>query len=196
MANVDRPDGLRPVQFDPNKTMLCYVDDAGTNGLFIGDPVVFTGSTDGTLGVPEVGIASAGSTISGVIIGLARVGDGGANDPNKAPGVPNQIYLADNEDGFVTVLWDPDAIYEIQEDSDSSNIADTDISEACDLTFGAGNTTTGLSGCELDSSNAGTGDNVILLSRVRRADNDHDAANCRFLVRINEHTMRGVGTPK
>ena len=195
MANVDRAFGLRPVSFRSDLVKTCYVDNAGTNGIFIGDPVVLSGSSHDT-GHPEVAIAAVGSTITGVVIGITKPGTGGANDPNKAPGVPNQTYLANTEDGFVVVCMDPYAIYEIQEDSDSSSIADTDIGEFCDLTFSAGNATIGLSTCELDSSDAGTGDNVRLLARVRSPDNDLDAANCRFLVQINEHTLNSVQTPK
>jgi hypothetical protein len=192
MANVDRPFGLRPVSFRKDLCKTCYVDDAGTNGIFIGDPVVLSGSSHDT-GHPEVAIATVSTTISGVVVGITKPGAGGTNDPNKAPGVPSQTYLADNEDGFVVVCMDPMAIYEIQEDG---QIADTAVGEFADLVYTAGNTTTGLSQVELDSSDAGTGDNVRILGRVRSPDNDPDAANCRLLVQINEHTLNSVQTPK
>lgn len=164
-----------------------YVTTASQN-LFIGDPVVIDG-TGTTSGLANVDIANpASGTTTGIIVGFVPA------ELVTAPNIPAATYLASGASASVLVCDDPDAFFEIQEDSDGGAIASTAIGEFCDFVVGTGNTTTGLSACMLDSSSAATGDNVRLERIVPREDNVLGNNYCKWIVSINEHTFRAVTT--
>lgn len=187
MANVDRPFGMRPVRYLSGKayTGACkrYKKEASTI-IAVGDPVVLTGTAEAVTGIALVDRAAAGSgTITGVVVGI---------DPVRSDLTKNHLAAADA--GYVLVADDPDLVFEIQEDSVGSNLAVTDVGEFCDIVVANADTTTGMSQVELDSSNAGTGDQLRILGMVQREDNEL-GANAKWEVMINEHTMRAVSTP-
>ena len=189
--NVNRADGFRLVGTTHGRlpSIRKYDVSAHSGALYVGDPVVLSG-TGSTAGIPGVVKASVSSTITGIFMG--KVPTSGVT----APAIPTVSYIADGGSATIYVCDDPQAIFEIQEDSVGGNIAATALGEFCDVTFGAGNANTEMSGCILDSSDAATGDNVRLLSVVQRPDNVFGNTYCRFLVTINEHTYNAVQTPK
>ena len=84
-----------------------------------------------------------------------------------------------------------------QQDSVGSNLVAANLNENADLVFGAGNTTTGVSGIEIDSSSA----DVTATLQVRLIDfynvpsNNTTANNSIFVVKINNSSMMaGTGT--
>lgn len=191
MANVDRPDGLKFVRMrtggDPVIERL-YISSASTN-IFRGDPIVYDSSGNAAGTAADAEIADVNSPfVSHVVVDIDAVAN------TTAPTVPTVDYLASGASGYVFAIPVRNAVFEIQEDSVGGNMAVTAISEFCDLTFGAGSTTTGLSGCELDSSDAGTGDNVRILRLVNRPDNAL-GTNARWEVEFNEQAEAAVGTP-
>lgn len=186
MANADRPSGFTPVRYlsglPYSGAVRRYKKEASTI-IGIGDPVVLTGSAEATTAIPLVDRAAAGSgTITGVVVAI---------DPLRSD--LSKQYLAAADTGYLLVADEPNLLFEIQEDSDSSNIAITDVGEGCDLIVGNADTDTGRSIVELNSSDAGTGDQVQIMELVQREDNEL-GANAKWLVRINEHTYNSVGT--
>ena len=194
MDNKDTKGGLRLLGGQNVHTMVCKVSSSYATALAAGDPVVLAGTaeTDPRTGdrlIPTVEKAAVGSTISGVIVGI--VGATAAT----APAIPTNNYIPASTGGLVIVCDDPEALFVIQEDSDSENMEAADVGEFCDLVFNAMDTTTGLSQVELDSSNAGTGDNVRIMGLYPAPDNAV-GANADWIVKINEHTFKAVSTPK
>lgn len=187
MANVDRPFGLKPIRYLSGQpytgAVRRYKKEASTI-IAPGDPVVLTGTAEATTGIPLVDRAAAGSgTITGVVVAI---------DPNR--GDLSKTHLAAADDGYLLVADEPDLLFEIQEDSDASNLAVTDVGEFADIVVVDADTTIGLSKVELDSSDAGTGDQVRIMELVQREDNAI-GANAKWVVMINEHTYKSVSTP-
>lgn len=193
MANKDTAGGLRLVRCRDGGIKTYKVASNYGSAIFVGDAVVLTGtsSTDPRTGdnlIPNVQLATVSSTITGVVVGIV------GSTVATAPSIPTLPYIAANTGGLILVCDDPDAVFAIQEDSVGGNIAATAVGEFCDLTFAAGSTTTGLAQNELDSSDAGTGDNVRIIGLHKSPDNEV-GANADWLVVINEHTFKAVSTP-
>lgn len=203
MANADTPRGLQPKRHRNGAhyngaANPYYVPSSDANDMFIGDPVIVTGTAntgavvtkDGDFGqayvagtMPEVQLATAGAgnDITGAIVAV---------EPSPDDGLSNTYRKASTE----AVLWvadDPDLVFEVQEDSDTSDLAATDVGRNVNLVSGTGSTITGRSGWELDSSSAGTGSTIQMrLERlVNRADNEI-GTNAKWEASILQHSMR------
>ena len=151
MANTDIPNwGIQPLfMSEARKTalLLPITNNYGT-ALFHTDPVVAV-----TAGTIERGPTN--SAWLGVILELfKRTGTG----LYSATGLVPVQYMAASPGAsdtyFALVAVDPMIFYSMQEDGDGSSLQITDMWGACDIVFGSGNTTTGLSGAEIDSSSA------------------------------------------
>lgn len=186
MANSDIPCGFKPVKHLlggawSGKANTYYIPVTNATALFKGDVIVSTGTADITGKYPGVVQASAGGNVRGVIVGFGE-------DPNIMirPDYPNLTHCPKETEMYCLVVDDPFVIFEVQEDSVGSNLAVTDIGETSDIAVTAGNTTTGLSGMELDSD-AGN-DQCKILRVVNREDNalgDH----CKWEVIFVEHEL-------
>jgi hypothetical protein len=198
MANNDTPFGLRPVRHRNGAAYngavnAYYVPASYGTALFVGDPVIKTGTantagvsapgagsfTAGTL--PEVNKAAAGdnNAITGVIVGFAP-------DPNGL----ERTYNPASTERVVYVCDDPDVIFEIQADG---AIAATQVGLNAVLIYtNAGSTTSGLSGAELDTTvdvPAADASNQMTIQRVvNREDNEAGTAFTKVEVKINNHT--------
>jgi len=162
-----------------------YVDPAFATALFMGDPVILSGSGSPE-GVPGVVLATAGATnrITGVVVGF-----------RPAPVIVAQGYLPASTGGYVLVADNPDAEFEIQEDSVGGSLAVTSIGLNCDLISAAGNTFLKRSQWMLDSSTAGTGATlqVRIVGFEQRADNEIGQYG-KWLVRLNLPTEQGIAS--
>jgi hypothetical protein len=87
----------------------------------------------------------------------------------------------------VAVVDDPTVIYEVQEDSTGGSIAITAVGNNADVAVSAGNTTTGMSGMELDSSDVKTATAQLRILRVVNRPDNELGNNCKWEVVINEH---------
>lgn len=200
MANADTPMGLRPIRHRNgaayNGAVNPYFINSGyATALFVGDPVVKTGTAntaavEGTSGsmfaigtLPEINkvAASDGSAITGVIVSFMAL----KTDLEA-------IHSAASTEGIAWVCDDPDVVFEIQEDDAGTALLVTVVGFNANLIFtNAGSTVTGLSGVELD----GVGDppaadlsNQLTIQRlVNRADNAI-GASAKWEVKINNHT--------
>lgn len=200
MANSNTPFGLKPIRHRSGAhyngaARAYYVPSTYATALYIGDPVVGTGTANtavvtapgfgsfpiGTL--PEVNKATVGTTnqILGAIIGF------GAN--------PSDLSKVYNPASTAAVMWvadDPDLVFEIQSDG-SLTAVDVGLNAVLIYTQ-AGNANTGLSGAELDSGTTTApattvGFQLKILRIVNRIDNEAASARVKLEVMINNHSL-------
>jgi hypothetical protein len=194
MPNIDAVKGAFPVMHldgSPytGKTNMYLVPSGDGTALFVGDFVKRGGSAGaaGTVvngqdveGMPTVIQAAATDTLLvGVVVGF----------------LPNQDnlslkYRVASTNRIALVADAPDLVFEIQEDSVGGALSADEVGENADITVAAGNTTTGLSGMELDSSDHKTATAQLrILGLVKKPDNAI-GTNAKWLVMINEHAYK------
>ena len=203
MANNDTPFGLKPVRhrngapYNGAATPY-YIPSTYATALFIGDPVVITGTSNtaavdvpglghfeiGTL--PEINKTAAGDVdgptkrITGAIVGFSADPDSLGTNYNPAS-TARVAWVAD----------DPDLIFEIQADG-AVPAASMGLNAVLIYTH-SGNTTTGLSGAELDTTSdapaADASNQLTIVGAVNRLDNDTTLTHAKVLVTINAHTQ-------
>lgn len=184
MANANAPSGLSPVRHRSGApyngaTTRYYIDAGDSTAVFVGDLVKSSGSGDAD-GVPGVIQAAAGDSVRGVVTAVL---------PETSTSL---AYRAASTARYVTVADDPDLMFEVQEDSVGGALAITDIDLNADIVVGAGNTFTGKSGMQLDSSDKKTATAQLrIISFVQRPDNVV-GANAKVLVMINEHELKSA----
>jgi hypothetical protein len=194
MANTNAPSGLAPVQYlngSPwnGQARRYYIAQADPNAYAIGDPVKTLSGGGDARGVSGVVLATAGAgnAIRGVIVGAGGLQYGGpsANINNLNTTVIPATKLTAY---YVDVADDPNILFEVQEDSVTSNIAAEDVGENIDLI--AGTNSGYLSGWMLDSNTAATGATLQckIMGLVQRADNAI-GAYAKWLVKINNHEL-------
>ena len=190
MANIDRPNGFRPVRYlngaPYNGACRPYIVPAGDAvALFVGDFVklLTTGDNEGYTTVTQ---ATAGAAILGCVVGFG-VDPTNLNTPQyRVASTRRVVYVAD----------DPNLIFEGQEDGDTDPLETADIGLNVQIIVAAGSTTTGASGMEIDSSTHATTatHELRLLGLVQRQDNENvlsagGQAWTRWEVKINNHQL-------
>lgn len=148
--------GLKPVRHKDgtpyNGACNRYSVASGeTNNMFIGDPVIISGTGDAD-GVPGVALAAAGDRISGVIVGFGVSQSATAGSTTAI----NRGYRTASTADYVLVADDPTLLFAIEEDAVGGALATTDIGNNADLVAAAGSTATKRSGYMLDSSTKAT----------------------------------------
>jgi hypothetical protein len=188
MANTDIVAGFKPVKYlngSPwtGKARMYYIPSSDGTATFIGDAVISAGSAD-TLGkYATVKQAAAGEAIRGIVIGFS-------DQPHVAFDADNlyRAYRPADTAMYCLVVDDPSVIFEIQEDSDGNSLAATEVGLNTNIVVGSGDTSSGKSAMELDSSDTGTNaqGQCKLLGIVDREDNAL-GTNAKWEVIINEH---------
>lgn len=191
MANVDAPFGLTPVKYAwgapyTGAARPYHVLSSYATALFIGDPVVITGTSNtveirgfppGTLPNVQKAAATTGQ-ITGVIVGFLPLN--GHDSTVHGPASTTRIAL---------VADDPALLFAIQDDA-SAALAATDVGNNAEMIFThSGNTFTGRSGVELDATTPATTSTfpLTIISLLDRPDNELGIW-AKWLVRINQHT--------
>ena len=186
MANIDAAFGLRPIAKvgsapggTTGTTKYSIADNQGT-AIFTGDPVKY--KNDGT-----VEVATAGDASCGVFMGCFYT-DPTTSKPTFRNHFPASLSPGD---AIAFVADDPDQLYIAQQDSDGSNLVAADLNLNADLVFGAGSTSTGMSGVEIDSSTKNTTAalQVRLIDFYDTPSNDATANNSILVVKINNHQL-------
>lgn len=205
MANATDMFGLRPKQLltgaDWNgKLKPCYAPSGYGTALYIGDPVLISGTSNTAAveamsgrwvigALPEVIIAIAGTTnkITGVICGFAPV----TRD--------STVYGAASTERIPLVCVDPFMVYEIR--AGNTALAATTVGLDAVLKAGTGSTVTGRSGWYMDSGDttapsAGATLQLHILNVSNIDGNDVASANAVWDVTINlpsyAHNVAGV----
>lgn len=195
MANANRPSGLSPVgylsgaKWNGQARRYCIPSSDG-NAYAIGDPVVLAGSADSN-GVSTVVLATPGSGLTGVIVGMGgRLYGGPSADPTNLnttviPATKTYAY-------YVDVVDDPNVIFQVQEVGTGTQLVAAAVGLNCNLVAAANNGY--VSGWMLDNSTEATTDtlDVKLLGLAQLAPPDANAfgAYAKWLVLINNHTYR------
>ena len=208
MANRDAPSGLRPVRFLSGapwngQTNMYLLDSGDGTATFVGDVVKLAGGAGsaGTIvngidveGMPTIVQAAAGDTLLlGVVAGFLP----NTSNPSAVP------YRLASTNRIALVVDDPFVIFEVQEDGVTGTLIAADVGLNVDFIVGAGSTTTGQSGMEINSDGSlGTGTaNLRILRLVPRPDNNlgtnattasSDYTNGKFEVLINEHSFKST----
>lgn len=191
MANTDAPFGLSPVKYAwgspyDGACRAYYVPSGYATALYIGDPVLITGTSNTTTirgfapGVlPAINKAAAASgQITGVIVGFLPL-----------DGQTSNVYGAASTDRIALVADDPNLLFAIQDDA-SGTLAATDVGLNAQLIFThSGSNFTGRSGVELDATTPATTSTfqLTIISLLDRPDNELGQW-AKWLVRINQHT--------
>ena len=187
MANVDAPNGLRPVKHldgSPYNGLAnrYYVPASDSTAIFVGDAVQSAGSADAN-GVPSVAAyASGGGNLLGVCVGIEPLTDESEN------------YRAASTERYIWVADAPDIIFEVQEDSVGGALAATQVGNNFDVAVTAGVTTGGgASRMELDSSDAsGTATAQLRVLRLAPLEDNEIGDNAKWWVLINEHEFKST----
>ena len=186
MANIDAAFGLRPIAKvgsapggTTGTTKYSIADNQGT-AIFTGDPVKY--KNDGT-----VEVATAGDASCCVFMGCFYT-DPTTSKPTFRNHFPASLSPGD---AIAFVADDPDQLYIAQQDSDGSNLVAADLNLNADLVFGAGSTSTGMSGVEIDSSTKNTTAalQVRLIDFYDTPSNDATANNSILVIKINNHQL-------
>lgn len=193
MANTDSPFGLIPKMYlngTPwnGKYNIYYVPSTDNTAIYKGDVVKLAGSASADGIYPDVAQAAAtDTTIVGVAIGFGT-------SPNLMFDIDNltRNYRAAATAMYVAVVDDPNVIFEAQEDSDGAALAVTDIGNNADIVVAAGNTTTGQSGMEIDSSDVKTATAQLRILRLANRPDNALGDQAKWLVLINEHVFKST----
>ena len=201
MANPDQRFGCRPIGHISGaawngETRKCYIPVGDSGGAyFIGDPVVLAGSADISGQYPTVSIATAGNThpIFGFITSFEPVSPAFGATANLNLQI---IYKPNSTAMYCNVCCDPTVLYEVQGDS-VAVIAYTDVGSCVDLiATHTGDTATGLSGWELNSSAKTTSASTYQM-RLWQAStdptNDISVVNAIWVVSINLNQLFSAG---
>jgi len=183
MPNADIPSGLKPVggMYGGAYTGAVRLYSTATgdaDAIFIGDPVKLSGTSQTINGVvyPDVDQAATGDVIVGVVVGVLPVT------------ADSLRYRAASTQRLLMVCDDPNALFEIQEVSGGTALTANDIGLNANFAVGSGNTTTGLSGVELNNATEAT-TNTLDLKIVGLSPRENNAVgeHAKWLVRINRH---------
>lgn len=183
MANVDRPNGFKPVKTlsgRPLNAMVRSIGVADGEDIFIGDILNL-----------ESGLADPGATNDAAFLGVA-VGFGKVNSMSQYnvgmfnPDALTTRYYDDSANTHTdwVVFYVPveDVIFEAQ----TATALTLAIGDTCDLADAAGSATTGISAQEITtSSNA----DFTVVEIPDYPDNDHTLVNGRYWVMVTRAEM-------
>ena len=180
MANIDAAFGLNPVgsiSGGANQKLNEYkIASNEANAIFQGDMV-----QPDSVNIQQAG---TGTTNTGVFWGC-KYDDPTTNKPTFKNQYATTTAVAD-----AFVYDDPYQVFEIQADG---AYAQTAIQQAADITAESGSTTTGISTQELDSSDIGTGANLLIIGFSGKSGRSEvGSANGVFKVLIQEHTYANL----
>jgi len=188
MANVDRPNGFRPVKTisgAPINSTLRFVGVADGTDIFVGDALELSSG----LATPF----TVADECLGVAAGFGKISKGEQN--YSGPYNPDTLMTRYYDDSASThtewgVWYYPvdDMIFEAQ----TGTAATLTVGEPEDITVTAGSTTTGISTMEIDAGTlTGDGD-VVVVEIPNLPDNDNTLVWGRYWVKFTTHEFAPV----
>lgn len=183
MANVDTPFGFRPVRYASgapyNGSANVYSTASGDGtAIFVGDPVVLSGTGSTINGVLYADVDQAATTniVLGVVVAVL---------PETRDSL---IYRAGSTVRRLLVCDDPDVLYEIQEVSGGTALTADDIGLNGVFVVGSGSTVTGQSGVELNNTGeAGTATLDVQIVGLAAREDNAIGEHAKWLVKINRN---------
>ncbi len=196
MANANRPSGFSPEQYLNGapwngQARMYSIDAAYNTALYIGDPVISGGSAD-VNGVPNIVLGAATGALRGVIVGLGT-SEGITVNPDNL----NRVYKPANEAAvwYAMVVDDPNVIFSVQEESNGTQLAATEVGLNTISKAGTGNGY--VSGWMIPSATGATPATTATLQLrllgLKRVLGNGFGAYAKWLVQINVHEL-GHGT--
>lgn len=196
MANSNRPTGLSPVKmitgapYNGASNQYSIAADYAT-ALYIGDPVISTGTAD-SKGVAGIALAAATGPIRGVIVGLSDQPFSSSAAGVTNPNITYRPAAAQSTVWYAQVVDDPNVVFEVQEHANGTQLAATEVGLNQVLYLAAGNGY--VSGWLLASATDATPNTtatlqVRLLGLAQRQDNVF-GAYAKWNVLINAHELR------
>jgi hypothetical protein len=199
MANNNAPIGIRPYAYMSGApyngaVRTYYVPASNATALYVGDPLITLDNSSDANGVPAVGIATAGA--GNYLIGSMQGVSNNAGQLTITVQRQSTVYVPAGQAAYIYVSDDPFLLYEVQEDSVGGAMVVGAASRNASLVAGAGNTTTGISGWQLQSSSLNTtAQQMRIIQALQQADNAPGNAYTKWLCRINQHQLlNSVGT--
>lgn len=188
MANTNYPSGFRVSKSGrggvSSRLSQYFIASALASNIFRGDGVIPVGTNK------RIDVAAATNRLIGVFDGVNYVLTNG--DTQFRPYWATGTALKTGTVAQASVYDDPDTLFEIQ---GSGIIAQADIGAFADITAAtAGNTLTGTSGQQLDTTTITSGTQLRIEEFVDRPDNTAGIANAKVLVRINLHYLNAAMT--
>lgn len=199
MASVSRINGFRPVKHMNGsawngQTEVCFLDSGNNTVVMVGDAVQLAGDARAATGVPTVTRqATATGVPYGIVVGFLFTGMGDITNVPPVSDLNTPVYRRASTDRYVLVCTDPTVIYEVQ--YAGTSVAAATITANVGLngqfTLTAGNTTTGASGMQLDSSGLATTATLPLkiVGFPNRPDNIPGDTYFSYYVKLNGSTQ-------
>ena len=167
-----------------------FVPSSYGTALYVGDPVDIVSSSNDANGIPAVQLASVGSPILGVVVGIINGGDMGSI---TAVTRDLPVYHAASTAQYLAICDDPNVLYEVQDDASSQATAPKLwAGKNANLVSGSGSTVTGYSGWQMAASTVATTNtlDVKIIRPLQQADNTIGTAantnmNAKWLVKLN-----------
>lgn len=196
MANSNRASGFSPVRYlngSPwnGQANMYSIDASYGTALAIGDPVISGGSAD-VNGVPNIVIGATTGALRGVIVGLGTSEALTVNPLNL-----NSIIkpASDPSVWYAMVVDDPNVIFAVQEESNGTQLAATEVGLNTISKTGTNNGY--VSGWQIPSATGATPNTTATLQLrllgLYRVFNNNFGAYAKWLVKINVHEL-GSGT--
>ncbi len=188
MANISAAFGLWPErQISGQKwtgaANMYYVPSTYGSNIFLGDPVVPTGTSDAN-GVPGVQLATAGASnlFLGPMVGISNGGEPIIGIERSQP-----VYHPASTAQYILVADDPMLLYRMEENGNMG--ANASMNNA-NMVSGSGSTVTGLSGWMINSSSLATTNTLQLrIYWLWRASNNAIGTNAVWLVGNNQSSI-------
>ena len=204
MANANRPSGFSPVQYLNGapwngQARLYSIAAAYNTALYVGDPVISSGTADAN-GIPGIVLGATTGALRGVITGLYNSGGTTANHVSIASlGNSSIIYkpASDPNIWYAAVVDDPNVLFAVQEESNGTQLAATEVGLNTISKSGTGNGY--ISGWQIPSATGATPNTTATLQlrlmglQQAPAGTNAFGAYAKWLVQINVHEL-GHGT--
>ena len=168
MANIDAPVGFLHIDsLGGIAELQTYrVDVANATAIFKGDPI--TAEADGAV---KASAAGDGNTVVAIATGF-QDGDG-----------QSALFQPALTAGTITGIPVINQVFEVQSDS-GTNVVEGDVFATADFVAGTGDTGTGFSRYELDSSNIGTGQQLRILGKVDKVGLENEFGDEHVNLRV------------
>ena len=182
MANVDAPNGAKPVRHLTGGVIRAREwkiigDGNASSNIFTGDFVKLQSSG-------YITVAAAGNRLLGVFAGCKYTASDGT--PKFAKYWPASTTTLGSADATAYVYDDPNIVFAIQGDGTD---AFTQVGNLANIVATAGSTTTGQSKMELDTDNIGTGTANLRILGITDDPKNSWGANTEQEVLIHEHEL-------
>jgi hypothetical protein len=202
MATVSRINGFKLAKHLNGKleaqTETVFVPASDSTVIMVGDLVTLLGDARAATGLPTVtrAVTTTGPVL-GVVVGISFEGQGDAQNIPPVNDLNTPIYRRASTDRYLTIITDPDAVFEVQASQTAQTAATVTswVGSNAAFTTSAGSTTTGSSGMQVDTSTVATTATLPLkiVGIPNRPDNLPGDAFINVYVKLNA-AVYGQGT--